>query len=200
MNTRTILRMSLSALTLAGLLFASLNSAQAQFGGGQMPPDIAKKIKAWQKFGDDHKKLMILGDQVYQIGELNKEKGCELDKKQAGTILKVISQWKPKTSLSESEAGSISKQLTSPLNAKQIKKMTTIETPRQKMQKARAGGGGAGGGGGARPGAGGGMSFPDPPAKGWNPINPDSLPFEAMKPRAKESMNKFMADLQARSK
>jgi hypothetical protein len=194
--------MSLSALTLAGLLFASLNSARAQFGGGQMPPEIAKKIKAWQKFGDDHKKLMILGDQVYQIGELNKEKGYELDKKQAGSILKVINQWKPKTSLSESEAGTISKQLTSPLNAKQIKKMTTIETPRQKMQKARAGGGGAGGGG-PRPGgggAGGGFSFPDPPAKGWNPINPDSLPFEAMKPRAKESMKKFMADLQARSK
>lgn len=204
MNLRNTLRLSLGALALAGVLLSGTSSAKAQgFGGGGMPPDIAKKIKAWQKFGEDHKKLMSLGDQIYQVGEMGKEAGYELDKKQASSILKTIGQYKSKTSLSEDEAGTISKQLTGVLSAKQIKKMTTIETPRQKMQKARAGGG-MGGGGGARPGGGaggaGGFKFPDPPAKGWNPLNPDSLPFEQMRPRAKETMNKFMSDLQARAK
>ncbi len=205
MNLRNTLRLSLCSLALAGVLFAGTTSAKAQgFGGGGMPPDIAKKIKAWQKFGDDHKKLMALGDQVYQIGELSKESGYEMDKKQATSALKTINQFKAKTSLSEDEAGTISKQLTGALSAKQIKKMTTIETPRQKMQKARAGGG-MGGGGGARPAGGGaggagGFKFPDPPAKGWNPLNPDSLPFEQMKPAAKGSMSKLMSDLQARAK
>jgi hypothetical protein len=197
--------MGVSALAVVGVLLAGAANAQGGFGGGQMPPEIAKKIKAWQKFGEDHKKLQTLGDQVYQIGEVNHTAGYELDKKQAAAVLKVVNSNKAKTSLSEEEAGAISKALTAALTAKQIKKMTTIETPRQKMQKNR---GGMGGGGGARPGGGGGapggrpggFTFPDPPAKGWNPLNPDSLPFEAMRPRAKESMNKFMADLQARAK
>ena len=52
---------------------------------------------------------------------------------------------------------------------------------------------------GARPG-GGAPSFPDPPAKGWNPINPDSFPFEQAKPKMKEGMSKLIADLKARAK
>lgn len=203
MNLKNTLRLGVASLALMSVV-ALAPSANAQ-GGFQMPPEVQKKIKAWQKFSEDHKKLMVLGDQISQIGEMSKMAGYELDKKQAGVILKVIDANKSKTSLTEEEAGAMSKQLTTSLSAKQIKKMTTIETPRQKMQKARAAGGapGGGGGGAARPGgaAGGGMpSFPDPPAKGWNPLNPDSFPFEQAKPRMKEGMNKLVAELKARAK
>ncbi len=200
MNFRKTLRWGVASLALLSVVTLA-PSAKAQ-GGFQMPPEIAKKIKAWQKFSEDHKKLMVLGDQISQISDMSRMAGYEMDKKQAGAVLKVIDANKAKTSLSEDEAGAMSKQLTAALNVKQIKKMTTIETPRQKMAKARAAGGGMGGGGGARPGGAGGAapSFPDPPAKGWNPINPDSFPFEQAKPKMKEGMSKLIADLKARAK
>lgn len=198
MNFRKTLRLCVASLALLSVVTLA-PSAKAQ-GGFQMPPEIAKKIKAWQKFSEDHKKLMVLGDQISQISDMSRMAGYEMDKKQAAATLKVINANKAKTSLTEDEAGAMSKQLTAVLTVKQIKKMTTIETPRQKMQKQR--GGGMGGGGGARPGgaAGGPPSFPDPPAKGWNPINPDSFPFEQAKPKMKEGMSKLIADLQARAK
>jgi len=182
-----------AALALAGA--AASNPAKAQ-GGFQMPPEMKKKIAAWQKWQEDHKKLTLLSDQIGQIGEMNLMPGYELDKKSATTILQLISANKAKTSLSEEEAGALAKGLTSALTVKQIKKMTTIEpmsVKRRKQAQANMGKAPAGGGGG-------GFKMPDPPAKGWNPFNPDSLPFEAFRPIAKKNLDKFVGDLTARTK
>ncbi len=205
MNLRNALRLGVASLAIMSVTTLA-PSAKAQGGGFQMPPEIQKKIKAWQKWGEDHKKLTNLSDLIFQIGEMNKAAGYEVDKKQSTAILKIIDANKAKTSLTEDEAGAMSKAFTNVLTPKQIKKMTTIEPPSVTRRKA-AMSGGMGGGGGARPGGGGGAAggagafkFPDPPAKGWNPLNPDSLPFEQMRPRAKESMNKFVTDLKNRAK
>lgn len=200
-GTRTV-RFGLAALLAAGTLalVGAPASAQGFGGGGGMPPAIAAKIKAWQKWGDQHKKLTGLGDLIQQVGIMDKDPTTALDKKQAGQILKIVTTWKPKTSLSEDEAQTITKQMTSVLSLKQIKKIATIEPPSVAMRRRGFGGGGGGGarpgGGGARPA--GNFTFPDPPAKGWNPLNPDSLPFPQGRPMAKARMAEFTNDLQSR--
>ncbi len=206
MNLRNLLRWSAAVVAVAGVCLAGTPSAQAQGGfggGGGMPPEIAAKIKAWQKWGDSHKNAQTLSDMIFQIGEMNKTAGFELDKKQASTLLGIINPWRSKPDMSESEAKEVNKKIGASLTTKQIKKMTTIETPRQKMRK---NGGGMGGGGGARPGGGGGaggaggFKFPDPPKGGWNPLNPETFPFEMARPQMKAGMDKFVGDLQSRAK
>ena len=70
-----------------------------------------------------------------------------------------------------------------------------------------AGGSGPGGAGrGPRPAGGpggfggGNFTMPDPPKNGYNPLNPDTLPFEQMRPRAKKNLEEFTAALQAKAK
>jgi hypothetical protein len=62
----------------------------------------------------------------------------------------------------------------------------------------RMGGVPAGGPGG--PGGPGGFKMPDPPKNGYNPLNPATLPFEQMRPRAKKNLDDFTAELQAKAK
>ena len=197
-----VLKVLAAATALAGLTLISAPKANAQFGGGGMPPEIQKKINAWKKFGEAHKKLTSLGDLLYQLGDITKDPGYAPNKTQSKKILAILNANKSKTSLSEDQAGTIAKGLTSSLTLKQIKKMATIETPTQKARKSFGGGGGGGrpGGGatgGGRPGggAGSGFKFPDPPAKGWNPINPDSMPESPFKPAAKTRMTALVGEL-----
>ena len=194
-----VLKVLAATTVLAGLAIVSAPKANAQFGGG-MPPEIQKKIAAWKKFGAAHKKLTSLGDMLYQLQEITKDPAYAPDKGQAKKILAVIKANKAKTSLSEDQAGSIAKSITASLNIKQIKKMASIETPQQKMRKGGFGGGGGGrpGGGGGRPGggaAGGGFKFPDPPAKGWNSLNPDTMPDSPFKAAAKTQMATMVSSL-----
>jgi hypothetical protein len=44
----------------------------------------------------------------------------------------------------------------------------------------------------------GGFTFPDP--KDYNPLNPDTLPFEQFRPMAKQRMTEFTGNLQKRAK
>lgn len=66
------------------------------------------------------------------------------------------------------------------------------------------GGGRMGGPGGGRmgggPGGPGGFKIPDPPKNGYNPLNPATLPFEQLRPRAQKNLDDFMAALQAKAK
>lgn len=70
----------------------------------------------------------------------------------------------------------------------------------------RPGGGRMAGGPGGRPGGapggpgGRGFTIPDPPKKGYNPLNPDSLPMERMREGAKKRMDEFTAKMQTRAK
>ena len=187
------------------LLFPTGVSAQGAPGGGfQMPPDMQAKIKAWQKWTEAHKGVSNLQTLLYQVQQMDKETGFELNKPQSAKLLTIIKPWRTKPEMSDDQARGVMKSVTGLLTDKQVKKLTTIQTP-----WARRGGGGAGGGGGgarpggaggARPGGAGGFKIPDPPKGGYNPLNPDTLPFEQMRPRAKKGMDDFTAELQAKSK
>jgi hypothetical protein len=211
------LRFGLATLLVAGVYAVSVPGAQAQGGPGggfQMPPEMRAKIAAWQKFREQHKNLSTLGDMLYQIQEMNKEAGYQLDKKQSASMLKIISPWRTKTTMNEDQAKNVSKQMGAILTVKQLKKMSTIQPPGRRF---RGGGGGPGGGrpggpggpggggfAGGRPGGPGGrpggFQMPDPPKQGWNPFNPDSLPFERMRPMAKTRMDEFVAALNKQAK
>ena len=194
---------TVSTLGLTGVCcLVSVSGARAQGPGGGMPPEIAAKIKAWGKWRDAHKGINNVQTLFYQVEQMDKEKGYELNKVQSGKLLGIIKPWRNKPEMSDDQAKGVMKSVTGMLTDKQVKKMTTIQAP-----WARQGGGGAGGGGGSRPGGGGGrpggaggFKFPDPPKGGYNPLNPDTLPFEQMRPMAKKNMDEFTAELQAKSK
>jgi hypothetical protein len=193
MNRKTIV----SALGLAAVFcLTRVPGAQAQGGGFQMTPEMQAKIKAWQKWTEAHKGVSNLQTLFYQVEQLEKAPGYELNKMQAGKLIGIIKPWRTKPEMSDDQAKGVMKSMTVMLTDKQVKKLTTIQTP-----WARRGGGGSGGG--ARPGGAGGaggFKFPDPPKGGYNPLNPDTLPFEQMRPMAKKGMDDFTAELQAKAK
>lgn len=92
MQLRKMMRFGLATLLVAGTYAMMTPSANAQGPGGgfQMPPEMKAKIEAWKKWGEQHKKLTGLGDLIGQVGEMEKDPGFALDKKQAGTMLKLI--------------------------------------------------------------------------------------------------------------
>ena len=200
MEIRNKMRMLLTGVALAGALFVGRPNAQAQPPGG-MPPGMMEKIKAWQKWQEQHKKLTLLGDQVFQIEKMNEEPSYALSKGQAAKMLQILNPWRSRTAMSEDQATSIYKQVGNVLTTKQIKKMTQIEPPSVTMKKRGMGGMG----GGARPGAGSpppggaGFKFPDPPKSGWNPFNAATFPFEQARPAMQKRTNDFFASLQHRA-
>ena len=87
---------------LAAILALVPSGALAQPpGGGQMPPEIAAKIKAWQKWRDNNKNLSNLQTLLYQVRELDKKPDTQLDKKQAGDLLGIVKTWRTKPSKSK---------------------------------------------------------------------------------------------------
>lgn len=188
------LRWGLSLLAAAGAMAAGPMAAHSQ-GFGGMPPEVAAKIKLWQKWRDQHKNVSNLQTMMWQVQQLDKSDDTKLDKKQASKLLVIIKSWRTKPTMNEDQAHTVSSQIGNLMNLKQIKKMTTLQPP-----WARGGGGGGGrpGGGGGRPGGPGGFKFPDPPKGSYNPINPDTLPFEQMRPQAKHGQEIFMAELSQR--
>lgn len=194
----------LGAVAVIGVATVVTPGAQAQGGGGfQMPPEIQAKIKAWQKWRDTHKGISQLQTLMFQLRELDKDPANKLTKPQAKKVLGAIKPWRTKATMSDDQAKSVVKQISGDLTDKQLKKMSTFQPPWARM--GGGGGGRPGGGfGGGRPGGGGppgggrpgGFTFPDP--KDYNPLNPDTLPFEGMRPQAKKGMDDFMADLAKR--
>ena len=208
MTTKRIGLATLFAMGAIALL-SSAAIAQPPGGGGgfQMPPGMMEKIKAWQKYGKEHAKVSELSTTLYKIEKVNDEDDLKLDKKQSATMLAIISSYKSKATMTEDEASSATKKVTTLLTQKQIKKMVTIPSPWG--GGGRPGGGGGGGFGGGRPGGGGGApkmggpggkmpDFPDPPKTGYNPFNPDSLPG-MMKERSKKALEDFKTALTKQS-
>ena len=144
------IRLMLVAGLFAGTLFVGSPNAQAQPPGG-MPPGRMQKLKAWQKWDDQHKKLTLLGDQFFQIEQINAEPAYSLSKGQAGKMLQILNPWRLRTTMTEDQASGLNKQIGNVLTTGQIKRMTQIEPPSVTMKK-RGFGGGRPGGGGPRPG------------------------------------------------
>ena len=179
--------LGIAGLVAALSLLAPPVSAQG-FGGGGMPPEIAAKIKAWQRWRDSHKSISNLQTMLYQVGEMDKQPDTRLTKPQAAKLCSILSAWRNRPTMTDDQAKDVSKQIGAMLNDRQIKKMVSIQPP---WMRGAGGGGGGGfrpaGGGGPRPGGRpGGFSFPDPPAGGYNPLNPDTLPFAGMRPQVKK--------------
>lgn len=204
MKGMNAVRIGLAAFWIAGACLVGAPSTQAQggFGGGQMPPDMMAKIKAWQKWRDAHKGLSNLQTMMFQVRQMDKDPSTQLTKPQANKMLGIMRAWRGKPTMSDDQAKQVAKQIGSMLTDKQLKKMSTFQMGRMGGGGGRPGGGMGGGGGrpgGGMGGAGGGQfKMPDPPAGGYNPLNPDTLPFAQMRPRIKKSMDEFTADLEKR--
>ena len=175
-------------------------------GGFNPPPALMAKFKAWQKWRENHKNINKLQQTLMAYRELEKDPSTKVTKDQAKKLVPVFKAWKNKPAMSDDQAKEVNKQLTAPLNDKQLKALATAPNP---MQGGRGFGGGArtgGGPGGGRPG-GGGMNmdpskFPDP--HDFNPLNPETSPFKTMNPQRFNEMkgkyNEFIASLEQRAK
>ncbi len=182
----------------AGLLAAVLGllgtlPAQAQFGGGGggMPPGMMHKIQEWQQWRQQHKNLSNLQTMLYQLQQLEKDPQHHLNKKQAAGLIGILKAWRHKPNMTEQQAHQVQVKIGNLLTLPQIQKMTTFQPA---WNANRSGGGG----GGFKPGAK--FTFPDPPRGGYNPLNPDTLPFKQMRPVAAHTMAMFMQDLAHRAK
>ncbi|MEP6755335.1 MAG: hypothetical protein ABJA67_07530, partial [Chthonomonadales bacterium] len=72
-------------------------TALAQGGGGQgMPPEMAAKIKGWQKFQEGHKNFTSLQKAMIGFAECEKDPKTALNKGQAKMILGLIKEWEKK--------------------------------------------------------------------------------------------------------
>ena len=219
-NMRAGLTAMLTATVLSlGSICVAAQGAPGGQGGFQMPPEAQAKIKALQKWRDEHKNLTTLGTTLYQVEEINKDSAVKLDKAQSGKMLAILNTWKSKDTMNEDQAKTVTKQINGFLNDKQIKKMTTIK-PRFGGGRMGGGPGGPGGGaGGPRPSGGAGgpggpggpggakmdpsqivKMIPDPPKKPYNPLNPDSFYIERVKPMLKKNMDDFTSALQKQNK
>jgi hypothetical protein len=207
MRLISAMRYGLAAVLTVGVCAVSAPPTLAQGPGGFQPtPQMRAKFAAWQKWRENNKSLSNLQTMLFQVREMDKDPAVQLNKPQSAKMLVILKKWRNKPTMSDDQAKQVSKQIGSMLSEKQLKKMTTIQGPGM-----RRGGGGFGGGGGRPGGPGGppggrpggrpgGFTMPDPPKNGYNPLNPDTLPFERMRPMAKKSMDEFTASLEKRAR
>jgi len=193
------------------LALAAVSPGAFAQGGGPggagftLPPALKAKFDAWKKWRENHKNIQKLSVTLMAFRELEKDPATKITKDQAKKIVPVFKAWQNKPTMSDDQAKDVNKQLTSPLNDKQLKTLATAPNP-------FAGGGrpgGGGGAGGARPGGAGGAGqmpdaskFPDP--HDYNPLNPETSPFKAMDPKRFSEMkgkyNEFITSLEQRAK
>ena len=159
--------------------------AQGGMGGG-MPPEMAAKIKLWQKFGENHKNFTILQKTMFGFGECEKDPKAALTKDQAKNILSQLKKWEDKPVMSNDEAGALVKALTKGMTIPQIKTANSAKMPDMRKQMA------------SRPGGMANFKMPDP--KEYNPLNPSTMPFETARPMMKKSLDEFKAKLTAKLK
>lgn len=188
----------------AAMAFVAPALAQGPPGGGpggfNPPPEMMAKIKAWQKWRENHKSVAAITHTIRGLGECEKDPKTALNKDQAKKVLAVLKAWRTKPVMSNDQAGGVNKALNAPLSLLQIKKIAATPEFGQRGGGGGGGmgrpGGGGGGPGGGRPGGPGGFTLPDP--KDFNPLNPDSSPFQGrMKDMAVQRYNELLKSLEA---
>jgi hypothetical protein len=207
---------ALCAACLLGLPMTALWAQGPGGGGGQMPPEMQAKMKAWQKWRESHKNISSLQTMLFQIRQIDKDPTTQITKPQAAKILPVLKSWRHKPAMSDDQAKQVSKKIGAVLNEKQLKKMSTFQ-PRGRGGMGGPGGGGRMGGGpggpGGGPGGGGGGrfgggpggggrrgGFPDPPTGDFNPLNPESRPGGQGGGRFGRSVDELITTLEQRAK
>ena len=196
-RTTGILRM----VALLALMAGGAGLAHAQFPGGGMGGGMPAGMKA--KFEKMRRKMLTnplnrLTLLTYQLHSIDKETATHLTKEQAAKILPTLQTWRTKPIMTDDQARDVAKQLVSSLNEHQLKKMSTIKPPWTAggMGSGWKGGGG-GGWSGKRSGGGNPMAALSKP---YNPLNPDTLPFETQRAVAKRSEDDLISDLKQRDK
>ncbi len=204
--------------SLRTILFAALALSVAVPGGlaqnrPNIPPEMQARMRAWQKFRDSHKNVFALQRTVGALEELEKDKKTQLTKAQAQKILPVLKAWRGKPVMTDAQALKVNKQITAPLSLAQLKKVAASGDRRTR----RPGGPGGFNGTGGQPGAGGARAgagnrprgnagnaprfdasrFPAP--KEYNPLNPNTIPMERQRTRAKQSLDNLTKRLTARA-
>jgi hypothetical protein len=186
----------------AGLVVISCTArAQNPFNlTPQQQAQLQAKRRAWERWRANHKNVTAVGQTLMGLSVLESNPKTALTKEQAKKILPVLKAWRKKKVMSNDDALKVNRALTAPLTDAQLKKIATAP---------RFGSGGPGFGGGARMGGGAGGSngrrpsfdvskMPDP--KDYNPLNPDTLPFEQMRGQTKQRVDKLIADLEKRAR
>jgi uncharacterized membrane protein YgcG len=183
-------------IAVVGLLLVSATTAFAQgppgMGGFQPSPEMRKKFEAWQNWRNSHKNINAVQQTLRGIEELQQDPSTRLTKPQAAKVVNILRKWRNKPVMTDDQARGVNRDLTASLSPAQGKKLASITANRGGF----GGGGGRPGGGfgGGRPGGGpGGFQMPDP--KDYNPLNPDTLPFERMRGRSKERLDALTSDL-----
>lgn len=193
-------------------------------GGFQMTPEMQKRFKAMQAWRDNHKNIVALQQTLRALGDMDQDPTTKITPAQAKKILPVLKTWRTKPVMTDDQARSVNKQVTAALTIPQIKKIAM--TRGGGFGGGRRGGGGQGGPGGGgfggprpggfggpggggggfggpRPGGGGpggrGGGFDPSRLKDYNPLNPDSFPFEQARPRMKQRIDGLIASLKARA-
>lgn len=210
-------------IAVVGLMLVSVTTAFAQgpppgMGGFQPSPEMRKKFEAWQNWRKSHKNINAVQQTLRGIEELQQDPSTRLTKPQAAKVVSILRKWRNKPVMTDDQARGVNRDITASLSLTQIKKLAAIAAERGGRGGFGGGGGRPGGGfgggrpgggfgggggrpgggfGGGRPGGGpggpGGFQMPDP--KDYNPLNPDTLPFERMRGRSKERLDALTSDL-----
>src|SRR5579872_5009671 len=171
---------------------AAISPGAIAQGPPNMSPEMMAKFKAWGKFRESHKNYQALQQIMFGLGECQKDPKTALNKAQAQRVLGILHAWENKPVMTNEQAGQVTKQMEQGLNLAQIKVIATTQNPMQGGRGLGGGQRGAGGPGGARPG-GPPANFKMPDPKEFNPLNPDTMPFEQMRGRVKQRLAEFKA-------
>jgi hypothetical protein len=195
-------------------------------GGGNVPPaEMTTHMRALDAWHSSHKNVLALEQTLNGLMEMPRRPQTQFRRDQARAFLAVLRAWRNKPVMTDREALRVSRQLTEPLTIPQLKRLASAaKKSAPPVRRPRGGGGpqGPGGSGGVlvfrAPSASGGGGTP-PAAqriivpgnrlgatprpltpREYNPLNPDTLPFEPARPAARKRLAEFMAILEARAK
>jgi len=192
-------------------LAAPFAGAQRPQGGGP-PPEMRAKMKAWETWRAKHKNVTAIEQTLAGLDMMERDTKTRLTKAQAKKILPVLKAWRTKPVMTDAQARAVNKQITAPLTVAQLKKIAAAPASGQRGSGGSGGRGGRGGPGmgGPPPGGTGGRPPGGPPRDGkrpampspkeYNPLNPNTLPFEQMRPMAKQRLDGLIKTLAQRAK
>ena len=212
-------RFGAAAIVAVGAMTFLSAAAIAQPPGGGPPPGGGgggrfQMSPEWKKYNEQHKHLRELSQLMGKVERLNQDDENKFTKPQSAKLLSLLSKNSAKKSLTEDDASALIKSINGLMTTKQIKKMTTFTD----MRGGRPGGGAGAPGGGGRPGGGGppggfgggrpgggppgggAFKMPEVPKTGYNPLNPDTIPMERQRTRAKKGLEDLKAELGKQSK
>ena len=187
------MRRLICLLSLAAMAAAMAVPALAQrHGVAAAPPEVLAKRAAWEKWRENNKNVLALQQILMGLRAVEQDPRIRMKKAQARKVLAVIHKWQAKKAITDAQARQINKQIGDSLTLPQIQRVAITPAPDR--------GASAGGPQGRRRGGDGSRHFdlskmPDPHA--YNPLNPDTLPFERQRPVAKRRLAELIGELKA---